>query len=103
MYFVYVKQSLKDGRFYTGQTEDLERRLQEHNSGVGLVRYTKGKGPWKLIYHEEVVSRAEAMAREKYFKTGAGRDFVKKMIIHYSEGPCPPRRTSPGAGAKYSE
>ncbi len=79
MYYVYVIQSLKNGRLYTGQTYDIDKRLDEHNQGV-FNGYTKGKGPWKLVYSEKFNSRNEAIAREKYLKTGAGRDFIKKQI-----------------------
>jgi putative endonuclease len=80
MYTVYVIKSHKDGRLYTGQTENLSRRLNEHNTGIGPVRYTKGKGPWELVYKEDFISRSTAMAREKYLKSGAGRDFLKIKI-----------------------
>jgi len=80
MFYVYIIKSVKDNRWYTGQTKDLQHRLFEHNSGKGLVRYTKRKGPWELIYNEEYSTRSEAMLREKYLKTGAGRDFIKRQI-----------------------
>jgi len=78
--YTYVLRSLMDGRLYTGQTEDLERRLHEHNTGTDPVRYTKNRGPWQLVYSETFENRREAMAREKYLKTGAGRDFLKKKF-----------------------
>ena len=78
-YFVYVLQSEVDGRLYKGQTFNIENRLKEHNSGK--TKSTKGFTPWKLIYFEEFASREEAVFREKYFKTGSGREFLKKMII----------------------
>ena len=80
MFYVYVLRSLSNEKLYTGQTENLERRIQEHNSGIGLVHYTKGKGPWNLVFQEKFPTRSEAMAREKYLKTGAGRDFLKQVI-----------------------
>lgn len=64
---------------YTGQTEDLDRRLFEHNNNL-LGRFTKNKGPWKLIHSEKFTTRSEAMAREKYLKTGAGRDWIKQKF-----------------------
>lgn len=63
---------------YTGHTDNLERRLEEHNSGA-LGRFTKGKGPWRLIHKEIYATRSEAMQREKELKTGKGRDFLRKV------------------------
>ena len=79
MYKVYVIYSKKAGKYYTGQTEDLKRRLNEHNEGT-LGKYTKNKGPWELLYFEEFKTREEALRREKYLKTGAGRDFVQSKL-----------------------
>ena len=67
MYYVYVLLSLKDKKFYIGFTNDLERRLTEHNSGKNIS--TKSKLPLKLIYYEAHLSKADAMRRERYFKT----------------------------------
>ena len=78
MYFVYVLKSQSSGKFYTGQTNNLENRIYAHNNGMSP--YTKGKGPWELIYFEECNSRGEAMKREKYLKTGKGREFIKEII-----------------------
>ncbi|HOH84052.1 MAG TPA: GIY-YIG nuclease family protein [Bacteroidales bacterium] len=79
-YTVYVLKSLSTGKLYTGQTEDIKRRLNEHQTGTGPVRYTKGRGPWELVYTEEYDERSQAMKREKYLKTGAGRDFLHRII-----------------------
>ena len=76
-YYTYVLKSLKSGKTYIGQTNNLENRLQAHNAG--LSPYTKGRGHWKLIYYEEFSSRSDAMAREKYFKTGKGREFLTNI------------------------
>ncbi len=77
MYFVYVLYSEKAHCKYTGYTQDLTRRLNEHNQEI-LGKFTKGKGPWILIYHEEFATRKEALLREKELKTGKGRDFIKR-------------------------
>ena len=74
-YFVYVLKSKKDGRLYKGQTSDIDKRLEQHNSGQ--VKSTKGFVPWELVYLEKFKSREEAVLREKYFKTGMGREFLK--------------------------
>jgi putative endonuclease len=78
-YFVYVIQSEIDGRLYKGQTSDIDKRIKEHNSGK--TKSTKGFVPWKLVYLETFGTREEAVLREKYFKTGSGREFIKEKII----------------------
>jgi putative endonuclease len=52
--------------YYKGFTEDLEKRLVFHNADKS--KYTSGKGPWNLVYHEEYKTRSEAMKREKQLK-----------------------------------
>ena len=66
MFFIYVIQSLNHLTRYVGNTENIEKRLKEHN--MGKCRYTKGRKPWKLIYKEHYQTRAEAMKREKFLK-----------------------------------
>jgi putative endonuclease len=77
MNFVYVLKSLKDDKRYVGLTNHLERRLHEHNSGK--VKSTKYRAPFNLIYFEEFENRSEAAEREKLFKTGKGREFLKSI------------------------
>ena len=60
---------------YTGYSEDIERRLFEHNNGL-LGRYTKNKGPWELIYKVDFATRSEAFANDKYLKSVNGLDFI---------------------------
>lgn len=80
MFVTYILQSLKTNEFYTGSTGDLDTRLTQHQQG--LSRSTKHACPWKLVYHEEFATRAEAMQRERYFKSGRGRDELKKLLTH---------------------
>jgi putative endonuclease len=75
---VYVLKSLKSGKLYIGQTQDLTSRLEQHNNGSSP--YTKNRGPWVLVYKEVFSSRSEAMIRERFFKTGKGREFLKTKI-----------------------
>jgi putative endonuclease len=56
-----------DNSLYTGITTDLDRRLAEHAAGKG-ARYTKGRGPFRLVYRETCQSRAEASKRETAIK-----------------------------------
>ena len=78
-YFVYVLKSEIDARLYKGQTTDLEKRIKEHNAGK--TKSTRGYVPWKLVYFEKFNSIEEAVHREKYFKTGSGREFLSKIIL----------------------
>jgi putative endonuclease len=77
-FHTYVLQSLANGDLYKGSTENLERRIIEHNSGQ--VKYTSRYMPWKLVYCEEYETRSEALAREKFFKTGKGRQWLKEHL-----------------------
>ena len=76
---VYVLQSLKDGRHYIRNTQDIGERIKRHNAGD--YRYTKGHRPWRLVYKEVVKSRSEAVKLERFFKSGAGRKTLKKKIL----------------------
>ena len=79
MYYAYVLKSLANGALYKGQTDNLEIRLNQHNSGKS--DYTSRKGPWTIAYYEEFNTREEALLREKYFKSAAGRRFIKKLKL----------------------
>lgn len=79
MFTVYIIFSNSKNIKYTGHTDNIERRLQEHNEGL-LGRFTKNKGPWEVKYTKEFNTRAEAMEYEKYLKTGKGTDFIKREI-----------------------
>jgi putative endonuclease len=78
MYYVYVLRSISWGKLYKGFCSDLEKRLSEHNSGK--TTSTKPFIPWKIAYYEEFLSIDEAIAREKYLKSSAGRRYLKKKI-----------------------
>jgi putative endonuclease len=79
MYYAYVIQNSK-GILYKGSTDDVVKRVGQHNSGSGFPSFTSKRGPWKLIYKEAFATRIEAEAREKFFKTGQGREFLKDII-----------------------
>ena len=74
MFYTYVL-LCNDGKHYIGSTEDLEKRMKEH--GFGGVSSTKNKRPVELVYYEACLSKSAAEARERYFKTGYGRKFLK--------------------------
>jgi putative endonuclease len=77
-HFVYVLISEKNGIRYIGMTQDLEKRLKEHNSGKS--KFTKGHLPWKLVYKETFETRLEARTREKFLKSGMGRELLNKLL-----------------------
>ena len=79
-YFVYILKSLNFEKAYVGMTNDLERRLSEHNSGKSI--YTNKFKPWKIIYTEEYGTIEEARDKEKYYKTSAGRIQLKKILTN---------------------
>ena len=78
MFFVYIIKSSIDNRLYKGFTLDLQKRLKEHN--LGKNRSTSPYKPWKVVYYEKVETRIEARNREKYFKSGAGREYLKNIL-----------------------
>lgn len=66
MNYVYILQC-SDGTFYTGWTNNLEKRIQCHNKGKG-AKYTRGRRPVKLIYFEEFIEKRDAQKREVFIK-----------------------------------
>jgi putative endonuclease len=84
MFYVYVLQSLKDGGFYTGYSDDLKRRFAEH--GNGDVISTRNRLPVKLVYYEASCNQQDALHREKYLKTAWGRRYVKTRLRNYLTG-----------------
>jgi predicted GIY-YIG superfamily endonuclease len=75
---VYVLKSLQSGILYVGITDNIERRLKEHNTGKS--KFTKGHLPWEIIYTEDQICYAAARAKEKYFKTAAGKKALQKSL-----------------------
>ncbi|MBI4363421.1 MAG: GIY-YIG nuclease family protein [Candidatus Doudnabacteria bacterium] len=78
MFYTYVLRSLKDLKLYIGWTSDLRIRVKKHNDGFVLA--TKYRRPLELVYYEACLSKEKAIKREKYFKTGFGRRFLKDRI-----------------------
>lgn len=77
MFIVYVLKS-RGGLQYTGHTDNLDRRLHEHRNG--LCKTTKADSDWHVVHTEEFPSRGEAMAWEKWLKTGRGREYLKGIL-----------------------
>ena len=78
MFTTYVLRSENNGSLYIGYTVDLDRRIIEHNTSQS--GYTRNYKPWELVYFEEFGSKSEAIKRERFFKTGKGREYIKKKI-----------------------
>ncbi|MBP9864065.1 GIY-YIG nuclease family protein [Patescibacteria group bacterium] len=81
MYFVYLLKSLLDGGWYIGYTEDVHRRLLDHNSGKNISTYVRR--PFILIYYEAYLHKLNALGREKFLKSGSGRKFLEKQMRHF--------------------
>lgn len=81
-FFVYVLISESHGRRYVGQTDNIQRRLVEHNSaGHNSRKFTsRHAGPWRVVHQEAFETRAEAMRREKWLKSGIGRCWLDTTI-----------------------
>ncbi|MCK6616578.1 MAG: GIY-YIG nuclease family protein [Cyclobacteriaceae bacterium] len=79
MFFVYILQSLKSGRFYVGQTHDLNKRLEEHNSDQ--AGHTKKEQPWKILWQQQVNARADALALERKIKKRGAKRFLQDSSI----------------------
>ena len=78
MFYVYILSSKSRGRHYTGHTANPTQRLGQHNHGI--TASTKNRGPWELVHREELATRAEAMRREKFLKSGKGRDELAQIL-----------------------
>lgn len=81
MIYVYVIQSSRDNRWYTGVTKDLRKRFKEHNEGK--VTSTKSRGPFRIIYYEAGLHQYDAYSRERYLKTGMGKRFLKNRLKRF--------------------
>ena len=78
MYFVYVLQSLNDGKTYVGFSDNVERRLHEHNAGKS--KSTKHRRPFKILFTEEFNNSQEAKRRELWWKSSSGRRKLKEFF-----------------------
>ena len=79
MYFVYAIYSERRNYLYVGITNDLSRRINEHNRGYNKT--TKPYKPFRLIYSERCENRIEARKREKYYKSGVGKEFLRENYL----------------------
>jgi len=77
MFYVYLLQSKLDKSYYIGQTNNLEKRLFDHNEG--LSKYTSRKRPWEIVYFEKFETRTEAIKRERFLKHQRNSSFYKSL------------------------
>ena len=79
MYSVYVLRSLKNGKRYVGLTAGaVTDRLRQHRSGSS--QWTRRNGPFELVYTEHFPDRTSASAKERFLKSGHGRDLLNQLI-----------------------
>jgi len=85
MWYFYVLESLKDYSLYKGYTDDLKRRVSsEHNKKRGGA-YSSKHAPFKVIYYEAYLEKADATEAERFYKTGYGREILQGKLKNYLE------------------
>jgi putative endonuclease len=83
MHYAYILQSKKDGNFYTKSTNDLKRKLNEHQSGN--VRSKRNRRPLELVYYDACLNEDDAKQRETYLKSGKGKKYIRDRFRKYLE------------------
>jgi putative endonuclease len=79
-YYVYILRSLREpGKTYVGFTENLDRRLEEHNSGSQV--YSHRYAPWEMVTFVAFATRTVALEFERYLKTPSGKAFIQKHLV----------------------
>jgi putative endonuclease len=94
---VYILRSENSGHYYRGQTDNLERRVSQHNDSLynGSKYAKRNKALWVCVYKEEFINRSEAMKREKELKMKKSRTYIENLLSRQSpasvryEPPCP--------------
>jgi len=83
-YFVYFAKSSLNNKIYTGFTskKPLER-VKEHNSGAN--KFTRHNGPFSLVYYEKYLCKQDALSREKFYKSGLGKQ-IRNLVVKYILG-----------------
>ena len=82
--FVYVLESARIRRYYTGSSEKPELRLEEHN--LGKVDSTRAYRPWRIVRLEQYETRSEACARERYIKARKSRAWIENELLRKNAG-----------------
>ena len=80
MYFVYILQSLSNGKFYIGSTDNILRRFYEHQAG--FTKSTRNRGPWFMPYYEIHKDRSAANKRERELKRKKSSESIRRIIRH---------------------
>ncbi len=80
--YVYILRSKMNGQWYSGYTSDLRKRLKQHNGGK-FKSWTKGRGPFELIYYEAYRDEHDARAREMQLKSGLGKRYVRERLRRF--------------------
>ena len=78
MHYVYMLHSDRLGKYYVGRTENISKRLEDHNAGRST--YTKRGRPWALVYEESFEEKADAVAREKEIEKRKSRRYIEKLV-----------------------
>jgi len=78
---VYIIQSIKNKNLYVGYTDNLRRRIKEHNQGLNFS--TKSNRPWQIIHYEAYLNKKDAQRRENYLKSSQGSRLLKRMLKEY--------------------
>ncbi|HEY4505507.1 MAG TPA: GIY-YIG nuclease family protein [Candidatus Paceibacterota bacterium] len=78
MYYTYILKSKKNGRLYTGSTNDLRKRLKQHNEGKST--FTKRDKPYEIIYYEACMNESDARSRELQLKSGNGKRYLRNRL-----------------------
>ena len=81
MYIAYVLRSIKDGKFYTGYSNNLNQRIEAHNAGK--IFSTKYRRPLELIYYEASINQDDVFKQEKYLKTTYGKRYIRNRVNNY--------------------
>jgi putative endonuclease len=76
-YYTYALRSINRNYIYVGLTNNIERRIEEHNKGYNKT--TRAYAPFQLIYKKRYPTRIEARKQEKYLKTGFGKEYLKRI------------------------
>lgn len=80
MFYTYILEN-NQKRWYTGYTNDLRKRFNQHNSKKST--YTQYRGPYQLIYYEACLHKEDARSREKYLKSGMGKRYLKNRLKRF--------------------
>ena len=87
MYWVYILENPR-GKLYIGHTDDLDRRIEQHNNPqAGSGKYTHKHGPWRLVYQEACQSRSEAVRRERFIKARKSPRWIRDHLLNRRASP----------------